>query len=212
MAADLNQPRTVDGVVLGASASALAGGIAAVVLALIGLAHYAPHLMAAISAIVLGGAFALNGGMLAGESPRMAGLTNHVEAFQFGGGVSAEGLAGIAAVVLGILALLEIDAPTLIPVATIVLGAGTIFGTGAVARFDDGRRTGSLSDGLIHGALAFSMALQILAGVGAIVLGILGLLDYDPMVLSLVAFAALGATALLSGASVTSRVLNPSAS
>jgi hypothetical protein len=217
MSEALSRPREhiVETVVLGASASELIGGAGAVVLAIIGLAHYAPLATAAICPIALGIAFALNGGLLAGERKRIRGASHmsQMEAFQFTGGVSIEAICGVAAIVLGMISLIDVGASVLIPIAALVLGVGMMFDSAALARFNAAiveRADRPLMEGMVHGALALSIAAYILVGVGAIVLGILGLLGYSPLELSLIGFLALGSATLLSGAALTGRALSTS--
>jgi hypothetical protein len=113
-------------VVAGGSMGEAVAGIAAVVLAIVGLAGLYPVYLTAIASIVLGVALLLQGGAVAARFSQLlaeaAGtrLTNR----ELGGGMSAEFLAGAAGVVLGILALLRVFPEVLLPVAAIVFGGG----------------------------------------------------------------------------------------
>lgn len=193
--------------------AALVGGIAAVALSIIGLANYAPPVMAAVGALVLGTAFALNGGLLAVEHSRMRAQSHPTrgEAAEYVGGVSVETVTGVAAIVLSILALLKIDIAALIPVAALVLAIGTIFGSGVLAWLNGvsvSQPVETNAERVTYGILAFATGIQVLSGVGAVVLSILALIGYSPLALSLVALLALGAAQVLSGASGAGRTIH----
>ncbi len=199
-----------DNILMGASTSGLAGGAAAIVLSILGLVHFAPTTMAAVSAIALGAAFALNGGLLATERSRVMARAHPttLEVVEFAGGVSVEAVAGIAAIVLGILTLLHIEAAALLPIGVLVLGIGIIFSSGALARLNSAAQSHKpMFERLTYSAVAFAIAFHVLVGIGAIVLAILGLIGYAPLLLSLIGFLGLGAAVMLSGASMTSRML-----
>ena len=207
--------RSFDHILMSASALDLLGGTAGVILAILGLVHYAPTDMAAVSCIALGAALALNGGLLATERSRVMARAHAttLEAAQFTGGVSLEAAAGLAAVVLGILTLLKIDATALMPVAALVLGVGTIFSSGVLARVNSAasaKAEDASADRSASGEAAFPIAFHVLVGLSAIVLSILALIGFVPLLLSLVAFLAIGVALILSGASVTNRMLDRS--
>lgn len=202
-----------DDVLMGASSSEILGGGAAVVLSILGLVHIDPITMAAVSAIALGAAFALNGGLLAAVRSRVMARAqpSTLEVVEFAGGVSVEAVTGIAAVVLGILTLLNVDAVALLPVAALVLGVGIIFSSGALARLNAAARSQKPTvERVTYSAVAFATAFHVLVGIGAGVLAILALIGYAPLVLSLVAFLGLGAASMLSGATMTGRLLGAS--
>jgi hypothetical protein len=113
-----------------------------------------------------------------------------------GEGMAMESLTGAAGVVLGVLALLSAGATTLLPVAAIVYGAGLLAGTGAVVRLENlwVRE---------HAAESWSETAAgpgVLIALAGIVLGILGLADFSPIILSLAAMLSFGVAVLLSTA------------
>jgi len=206
---------SLDSIVLSASASELGGGAAAIILSILGLVHCAPTDMAAVSAMALGAAFALNGGLLGAERSRVMARTHPttLEAAGFMSGVSVEAVAGVAALVLGILTLLRIDAGALMPVAALVLGIGMVFSSGALARLNSaalGKPEKPAVERVTYSVAAFAIASHILVGVGGIVLSILALIGFTPLLLSLVALVGLGSASMVTGASMTSRMLGTS--
>ena len=204
--------RAFERIVVGTSISELVGGAAAVILSILGLGHDVPTDMAAGTAIVLGAAFAFGGGLLAVKRervlPRVASSGRAIA--QLNGGVGVEALAGIAAIVLGVLTLLNVAAAVLMPVSALVLVLGMLFGGGVLARLKSAALAPSADQGTAGtsgSALPFATILLLLVGLGAVVLAILALIGFAPVVLSLVALLALGFASMLTGASVTSRML-----
>ena len=186
----------------GASIEAI-GGIAAIVLAVIGLTGNWEFYMTGIATIVVGGAIFVHGISVA------ARWRQTIEAFRaereqevvVGGGVGSETFGGAAGVVLGILALAGTLPMVLLPVAAIVLGAAVFLAGPAQPElaslgFDRDRRYRRAER---EGERAAG-GLDILAGAGAAVLGILALVHIGtPLVMTMVAMLALGGALLISG-------------
>ncbi|MBN9405044.1 MAG: hypothetical protein J0I00_06440 [Burkholderiales bacterium] len=182
------------------------GGAAAAVLAILGLAHVAPGHMLSISAIVIGLALLAQAGVLAnGASDVVAReAMGRRDKMEFEGGIGAQALAGGAALVLGILSLIGLNAGVLMSVTAIVLGVGLVLESGATARLnrlDDGAPA-SARGTRTRRAVAGSEGVQMLIGVAAIVLGILALIGLDATTLNLVAMLAVSVSILLSGAAL----------
>lgn len=177
-------------------------GLAAVVLSIIGLAGVATGHMAAISAIVLGAGMLLEGGVAAAAMSRfrMRGTTSAV----VGGGLSAEALAGIAAIVLGALSLIGAVPLILTSIAAIVLGGGLLMSCGVLSRLNTMKieSTRNATYDAIKSTVDTEMmsAVDASVGVAAIVLGILALVGIASGTLSLVALLALGGGTMVSGA------------
>jgi hypothetical protein len=139
---------------------------------------------------------------------------------QFGGStLSAVFLVGAAGLVLGILALIGIHPTVLVPVSIIAFGTALVLSSNAVWHLYVVRRA------MIAGAatppvsgnevLASEMAsgsagMQALAGLAAVVLGILALAmtGANAAVLFLVALIVLGATLMLTGSTLSGMVLS----
>jgi hypothetical protein len=166
------------------------GAAAAIVLAIIGLAGGMPRAMMVIATIVLGAAILLDA---AAAAARTHGLSTEAHAGEGRiaraervGGISAESTAGVAAIVVGILALLGISSTVLCSIALIVLGAGLLFASTTRERASAGG--------------------EVLVGMGAITLGILALLGFKPVTLVLVGLLAVGGAVFLSGSALGARV------
>lgn len=211
--AGAEEKRTLEVAGAGATTGAI-GAAAAVVLAIIGLSGALSTAMMSVATIVLGAAMLLDAGAVGARYYRLARETwageDRAARLELGGGISAGSFAGIAGIVLGILALLGLAPVTLCSVALIVFGAGMLLGSAAK------NRLASLSTGVygmsektravIDEALTVSAGSEVLVGVGAVVLGILALLGIDSATLVLVGFLGVGAALLLSGSAFGARM------
>jgi len=121
------------------------------------------------------------------------------------GGSAAEGVAGLAGIVLAILGLLHILPQMLLPIATILLGVAFLFEGGSVAsRFS--KLLNETAKGRFETSeLSVGLTTEIIGGMAVIILGILTLLNISPAVLMPVAAIVFGAT-LLFGSGVTARL------
>jgi hypothetical protein len=174
-------------------------GLGAIVLAILGLANFLPALLLHISVIALGVAFLIESSAIAARfmgvvtGGTRGGIMNAVG---LGGGLGLGFLAGAAGIVLGILALLRFYPAVLIPAAIITLGASLVLGSGLAARLEsiaiEQMDTRDPVRDLSYEAIAASVGLKALMGLGAIVLGILALLGIHTLTLSLVAVLGLG--------------------
>jgi hypothetical protein len=196
------------------------GGIVTIVLAVVGLARTAPEMMAAIATIVFGAALLIQGGTMLSEYARIifpAG-TATPSAGQFGGSsLSAVFLAGAAGIVLGILALLGINPGVLTAAAIITFGAALVLSSNSVwhlhrlkrASLTTGEPSATSGTEILANEMAFGSAgMQALAGLAAVVLGVLALAGTNPAVLALAALLALGGTLILTGSTLSATVLS----
>ncbi len=189
------------------------GGIAGVVLAVIGLANVAAPYMVAIASIVLGAALLFQGGIVAAEYAEIMSRFEGGPYAEFGGGIGAEALAGTAAIVLGILTFFgssAISDTTLMASAAIVLGGGLVLSSGLVLRLNSvkievSERTAEAKHAAQR-AISGTSFLQILVGLGVMILGVLALVTSYPTTLTLVSMLVVGASILLSGGSMFDRV------
>jgi len=200
---------------VGGSSSAILGGAAAVVLSILGLAGVVPHYMLTIAGIALGVGLLFEGGFIAAEYRTLlmgSGAATTTSKAELGGGLGAEAMAGVGAIVLGILALLGIVPHVLMSIASIVLGAGLMVGSGMMARLNalklDTSATHETAKRVAKDAMSAATGLQALVGLAGIVLGILALIGVAEQTLNLVAMLALGSSELVSGGAITSRVLS----
>ncbi|HTV34295.1 MAG TPA: hypothetical protein VME69_14575 [Methylocella sp.] len=216
------------------------GGLATIVLGVLGLAGVAPNWMIGIATVVFGSALLIQGGTMLSEyahiifppGVKVSSIDN------FGGNsLSVVFLVGAAGIVLGILALLGVHVMELTPIAIIAFGTALVLSSNAVWQLhvlkhpiiisaatgtppSESQTTPTQATGgesrligseiLAHEMASGSAGLQALAGLAAIVLGVLALAGtgIDSAVLILVAFLALGATMVLTGSSLSGTVLS----
>ena len=120
-----------------------------------------------------------------------------------------EALASVGGVVLGILALIGVSPMTLLPIAAIVLGGALLMVGGSAARVESLTRS-QVATGTRHIALEHAPYVatgsDLLVGVGAIVLGILGLGGHAPLTLAIISMLGIGAAVLLNGSTIAARL------
>lgn len=189
------------------------GGIAVVVLAIIGLASTTAGTLTAVALIILGVSLVAESGAVATEFTRLfnTGGGTSITSAEIGGMPAGFAIGG-AVLVLGVLALIGVGTASLIPAAIIAAGGLLLISGPAMARMGDvSRQAGGYPDAiqnLMRSAGASSAAFKVLAGISAIVLGILSLTrggggagGVDTF--SLVALIVLGASLLFSGSALT---------
>jgi hypothetical protein len=175
--------------------------LGAVVLSIIGLVGLFPTPLAAIAVIALGvmllsegasimfRAYALLAEAGAGETAAVSDVSR---------AITAEFLAGVAGVVLGILALVGIVPLMLMAVAVITYGGMLIVTSGGSIGFDwPAIGDNEVVRRLVRSLRGVAADAQLLAGLAGVVLGILALVGIKPLTLVVVALLAIGASALL---------------
>jgi hypothetical protein len=185
------------------------GGIATVVLAIIGLAGVKPEILVAIATIVFGAALLIQGGAMLTEFA-LIDSGPETDSRSTGGGLSALFLVGFTGIVLGVLALLGVHAPMLTAVAAIAFGAALIISSSAVWQLLTSRsvaarfQTRSPMVRVVASEVAAgSSGLQAMAGLAVIVLGILAVAGVFTEPLTLIAFLVAGAAIVLTGSSLS---------
>jgi hypothetical protein len=147
---------------------------------------------------------------IAAEYPKLLSKTD-ASMSGLGGGISAEFLAGGAGIVLGILALLGLEFEPLTAIAVIVFGCGLIMGSSVVSRLNALKASASGADStaqkVVGEIVSGAMGMQVLVGVSAVVLGILSLIGFEPLTLTLVALLAIGASSLLTGSAMSGKMM-----
>jgi len=191
------------------------GGAAVIVLTILGLANIAPNLMLAVATIAIGIAMLFEGGSIAAEYSQLVTRTadNTFQTVELGSGMTAEMIAGIAGIVLGILALLGLVPLILSAAAVIVYGVALTLSSGMTMRLNDlkleeSTETHQRAQKLAHEAVTAAVGTQVLIGLTVGVLGILALVGMAPTVLVLVALLAIGTSLLLSGGAVGGRLIS----
>ena len=188
------------------AAAASFAGLAAIALAVIGLAGVFPWVMLSISIIALGVALVFRAGVVAARFAALSEETSvTTRAWEFGrwGGTSISFLAGVSGIALGFLSLVGIAPMVLMPVAVILYGSGLILDSGVSARINalevERSTTDGLSKELARESAAAASGVQVLVGLGGITLGILALVGIGSSVLSLVAVLTVSAALLITG-------------
>lgn len=208
-----NGDKSVAQITLGRSLPGTIGGLGAVVLCILGLVGIYPLMFVSISVIAIGGALVFRGGVIAAEFSKLAAhFTGQNESnAELGGGASVEVLAGIAGIVLGILSLLGLDANILASIAIIVFGSALVMGSGVLSRLNSIKLSISSPDQnghrMIEDLVSAATGTQVLVGLAAIILGILALIGLHSLTLNLVALLGIGAAVLLSGSSITGKMI-----
>jgi len=202
----------VNTVYKGSIAEGFVSGVA-LVLTLLGLSGLMSELMLPLAVIVVGVALLLEGIAISARFSTLlaATSTDRLDKAEFGVGVTAEFLGGIAGIVLGILALIKIAAAILVPVALIVYGVTFMLSSGATHRLNTIEVEGSAENTrfkkIAREAMSVSTALELVLGLGAVVLGILAILGTYSATVSLVGMLVISVAGLLTGAAVTSRMM-----
>jgi len=184
----------------------LVAGLAVVVLTILGLAQVSPTFLVAIATIVFGVGLLLYG--TAALSQLNAMLTRYSATGSLGGGISSGWstifLAGVAGIVLGILALLGVASTQLVAIAVIAFGASLLISSNASMRMRILAATPADADPTIAriiGDMATdTTGLQTMTGLAAIVLGILALSGFAATTLVLIALLGLGCFSSLTSA------------
>lgn len=192
------------------------GGIAAGVLAILGMTGLDPEGMAGIATIVLGAAFLIQAAAITTEYAEMlqgASLRGVSATFVGGDGLAAMFMVGAAGLVLGVLALLGIAPATLTAVAVIASGGALVLSSGAMRQLHMLRALLPVPLPTTPDVLAGQMAsgsagIQLLTGLGAVVLGILAVAGQAPVLLTLVSLLLLGITVLVTGSALSGLVLS----
>jgi hypothetical protein len=195
------------------------GGIATIVLAIFGLAGKFPDLLAGVATIVFGVALLIEGGSMLSEYATIVfqpGEKRWSGGYFGGNTLAAVFLVGATGIVLGILALIKIHPEVLIPVAIIAFGAALVMSSNAVwhlyvakrAAITSGTESQQGGEILASEMASGSAGMQALAGLAAVVLGILAIATAADVTLFLVAFLVLGATLMFTGSTLSGAVLS----
>lgn len=183
----------------------LVAGLAVVVLTILGLAGVSPAFLVEIATIVFGVGLLLYGSATLSEVGRVfVNSGNSAGAAGVASGWSIILLAGVAGIVLGILALLGVSSIQLVAIAVIAFGAALLISSNANMRLrilaGASSNVDSPIEKLVRDTAADTAGLQTMTGLSAIVLGILALSGFAPITLVLIALLGLGCFATLSSA------------
>lgn len=184
------------------------GGIAAIVLAIIGLAGVHPEVLVSIATIVFGAALLIQGGTMLSEFAM--DVTPEGSSAVSGGGLSALFLVGVAGIVLGVLALLGVHTAMLTSVAVIAFGGALAISSSAVWHLLTSRSVATQFQSrspvlrlMASEVAAGSAVVQAMGGLAVIVLGILAVSGTFTVPLTLIALLVSGAAILLTGGTLS---------
>jgi hypothetical protein len=189
------------------------GGVVTVILAIVGLAGVHPNVIVPITVIVFGAALLIQGGTMLSEYTRISspiGAAAYSGEHFGGSSLSALFLVGAAGIVLGVLALLGIAPTQLTAIAVIAFGSALVLSSNSVRNLymlrtttTAGTTAGMGSEMVAAEMASGSAGVQMLAGLAAIVLGIIAVSGTNPEVLTLAALLVLGATVILTGSTLS---------
>jgi hypothetical protein len=188
-----------------------AAGIATIVLAVIALAGISAVILASIVTIVIGAGLMVQAFNATAEASKVtaAGAPLNVQMTEVGGEVMVDCLTGITGIILGILALVGINAVHLIPAALIVFGGALLLG-GAMQMRPKAAPLVNTAAGQVqivsYQSSAAAGGMEVMVGIAAIVLGVLSLIFMSSWVLVLVGFIAVGAALLMVSATFSGAV------
>ena len=189
-------------------------GAGVVVVSIIGLAGFLPMVMLPVAIMALGSSFLFEGGAVASRLSNLLSEASEgrIDIAELGGGLSAEFIAGFGGITLGILSLVQIVPMILAPISAIVFGGALVMGSGVKARVNhltiSDRKEHRLVRDIAREVLIAASGVEILVGMGAIALGILGVIRIIPIELSLVAILSVGGTILFSGTALGGKMLS----
>ena len=189
-------------------------GAGVVVVSIIGLAGFMPMIMLPIAIMGLGLSFLFEGGAVTSRLGNLISEASEgrIDIAELGGGLSAEFIAGFGGITLGILSLVHVVPMVLAPIAAIVFGGALVIGSGVKARIShltiSDRKEHRLVREIAREVLIASSGVEVLVGMGAIALGILGVIRFLPVELTLVAVLSVGGMILLSGTALGGRMLS----
>lgn len=201
--------RMVAGLLSGGGMLEVLAGAGAVALSIIALAGAAPYVLGAISAICIGGALLLFSGAVGARWRDTGGRVKQQreEGADVIGGMGAMAIGGAGGVVLGILTLVGLAPVVLFSIAVICLGGGMLLGGAGQTELDAIGNPGTAQRARFSGfAMKSAGGIMAIAGIGGIVLGILGVIGVgDALALALVGTLAMGGGLVLAGAAATLR-------
>jgi hypothetical protein len=175
------------------------GGIATIALTIIALAGTNPEFLLATATIVFGAALLIEGTSIVTDYAHVFSASTGALGFQIGtGGLAAVFLSGVTGIVLGVLALLGVHAPVLTSVAVIVFGSALVLSSNSMSNLY-AMKARMTSDMVLSGAVPGTAGAQALAGIAAIVLGILAVAGAATQTLTIVALLVLGGAILATG-------------
>jgi hypothetical protein len=188
------------------------GGIATIVLAVIGLSGVRSLDLLSIATIVFGAALLIQGGAMLTEYAQIQ-ATPEASPASAGGGLGALFGVGVAGIILGVLALLGVHSDILDSVAILAFGGALVVSSSAVWQLLTSRsvstrfQTGSMLRVVASEVATGSATLQAMAGLAIIILGILAVSGVMTGYLALIALLVAGASIVMTGSTLSGTML-----
>jgi len=188
------------------------GGAIAIVLTIISFWHLASTYLMSFATIALGIGILLQGTSVAYEYSDLDKLVGEekFKNFNLGTGLSFEIFAGGIVFAIGILVLGFAPTNVLIPVASIILGIAIILSSRTLLKVNDFKifttESGMPIDSLARETIDAAFGIQIIIGMAAVTLGILGLDGISTLLLTTIAILSLGFSILLNGLAISGRL------
>jgi hypothetical protein len=195
--------------ILGGSLVEGIAGAGAVVVSIIALASGGAAVLMSIATILVGAALMFEGFSIASHFTALMQETSNgsLDSVEFGAGMTSQVIGGMGVTTLGILALLGLSPGQLVSVAAIAAGGAVLLGSGTTSRLNTLKihHSGDSDEAksLAHAAVSSASGSEFLIGIGAIVLGILAVLNISPMILSIIAILAVGFSVLMGGSALS---------
>lgn len=187
----------------GSRAENIASG-ATIVLSVIALSGIMRDAILPLAVLSSGSAFLIEGGTV---SMRFGDA--RLERADFGIGVTAEFLAGVSGIVLGVLSVLGVSPMLLLPLAVGVYG-GALMLSDLTMRLNNiefkGISVTKRFEKIAREIAMTAIGVEFLLGLSALILGIMGFRGHDTVTLSLVATLLIGISGVITGASVTAKM------
>lgn len=188
------------------------GGIATIVLAIIGLSGAKSLDLLSIATVVFGAALLIQGGAMLSEYAQIEVPESGTNSG--GGGLASLFGVGVAGIVLGVLALLGVRSAILNSVAAIAFGGALIISASSVWQLLTSRSVASRFEArstmlqrVTSEIAAGSSGVQAMAGLAIIVLGILAVAGIYTEVLALVALLVAGAAVVMTGSTLSGTMI-----
>lgn len=192
------------------------GGVATVILAILGLISFYAPIMAVIATIVFGVTLLIRGNGMMAEHARFSVLLG--ASFPMNGfnvsSRSALVLFGAGGIALGVLSLLDFNSAVLTPIASILFGSALVLSSVSAWHLNVVRRASAKGEessrDILANQIAFDSAgIQIFGGFAAVVLGVLAVSGArNDLTFNLVALLILGSALVLKGGSLNAILLS----
>jgi len=183
----------------------LFAGLFAMVLVVLGLIGLAPVYMAAFGTIAVGFALLVQGGTMADRWRIAVHIPERERTERVG--IGTEVIGGFVGIILGLLAIVGVNALVLLPSGALVLGAALLLGGPAQPALAERLPSESPPKWYVtRDAVRASGGVMVMAGVAALVLAILALIGGPIVTLTLVAILCVAAALVVAGGALSARL------